>query len=335
MLDLEVERIHSILTNVLGEPKNEGYSNGWRSYNCPYCADAEGIKSDNKFNLETNVENGSVFHCWKCETKGKLSKLISDYGSAADLAEYKDAIKAIRESSQYRLNDIEVENSTLEVENYIELPRDFKPLTENDKYAFPAFQYLNSRNITMDIIKRYNIGYIGKNAEFPVRSRIIIPSYDYNGDINYWVGRDYTGLNKMKYKNPTVKKTSIVFNEGKVNWYEDITLVEGPFDHIVVPNSIPLLGKTINHDNAVYRALVNKAHANINIFLDDDATENAYLIYKFLNNGVLKDRVRVIECPKGFDASLIYQMYGKKGIVKVLKKVKKVDEYDLLKIKKK
>ena len=97
---------------------------------------------------------------------------------------------------------------------------------------------------------------------------IIIPSYNALGELNYWVGRDYlppmrnehskvlNGVSqiiphtysRLKYDNPKVEKKNIIFNEEKIQWDADITLVEGPFDHIVVPNSVPLLGKALNKE---------------------------------------------------------------------------------------
>ena len=73
MFEYEIDKIRSILIDVLGQPKNEPYSSGWQSFCCPYCAANEGVESDGKYNLETNVEHGCYFHCWKCETSGKLS----------------------------------------------------------------------------------------------------------------------------------------------------------------------------------------------------------------------------------------------------------------------
>ena len=83
-------------------------------------------------------------------------------------------------------------------------------------------------------------------------------------------------------------------------------------------------------ENAVYKALKEKAHANINILLDDDAYDNAYRMYKFLNSKGFKDRVRLIQCPQGYDASLINEKFGKKGIIKLLRSAIKLDEYTLM-----
>lgn len=334
MFEYEIDKIRTLLIDLLGEPKNDVYSNGWQSYCCPYCASNEGVESDGKYNLETNIEHGCVFHCWKCETKGKLSKLFKDFGNIGQLNEYKSVLSTIRNSKAYKL-DFDNDNSfeSFDVEKFIELPKGFIPINKDTKPENIALQYLRKRGITDDIINKYNIGYTGYyTPDFRDKMRIIIPSYDSSGELNYWVGRDYYGKSKIKYRNPDVSKTSIVFNEGLINWGEDITLVEGPFDHIVTPNSIPLLGKTLKETDAVFIALKELSYANINILLDDDATENAYRLYKFMYNKGFKERMRVIECPKGYDASLIYENFGKRGIIKLLKRAKKIDDYTLFKI---
>ena len=122
-----------------------------------------------------------------------------------------------------------------------------------------------------------------------------------------------------------------MFNEGLVNWYEPITLVEGPFDHIVVPNSIPLLGKTLAEDNAVFVSLAKRSKSEIRIFLDDDAIRESIKIYKTLdNNTQLKGRVRLIRTPEGYDPSLIFQVYGYKGIMQMLCSAEELSEYELV-----
>ena len=55
MFEYEIDKIRSILIDVLGQPKNEPYSSGWQSFCCPYCAANEGVESDGKYNLETNA----------------------------------------------------------------------------------------------------------------------------------------------------------------------------------------------------------------------------------------------------------------------------------------
>lgn len=334
MFDYEIDRIRTLLIDVLGDPKTDVYSNGWQSFCCPYCAMNDGVERDGKYNLETNVEHGCVFHCWKCETKGKLSRLFKDFGNGSQMNEYRNILSTIRNSKAYQFSSAEKDSfETFEVEKFIELPTGYIKINDKTSPLNAALQYLRKRGITNDIIGKYEIGFTTYNTpDFRDRNRIIIPSYDSSGSLNYWVGRDYYGKSKMKYRNPDISKTSIVFNESHINWCEDITLVEGPFDSIVIPNSIPLLGKTLKEEDAVFMALKERSVAYINILLDDDAIANAYKLYKFMYNKGFKGRIRVIECPKGYDASLVNEKYGKRGIIQLLKRAKELDEFTLSQI---
>lgn len=328
------DKLITLLTSFLG---NYGKHCGeWYSFNCPCCAEISGVEYDNKHNLEINVEpDKMIFHCWKCgesnNMKGRLSNLIKRYGGNEVYNEYKEIINEYKSSQLYTLsNNCNLSNDIITTES-IKLPKLFKQLERNDYKGKEAYEYLNKRGIDWNLIKKYNIGYIGNeyNTDYTMKNRIVVPSYNEYCDLNYWVGRDYTGKSKLRYKNPKLEKKSFVFNEKYINWYEDITLVEGVFDHIVVPNSIPLLGKNLDNSFIHYNKLLEKSRSNINVFLDDDALINAKKIYKLLNNTNLKNRIRLIECPNGYDASQIYQEFGSKGILNVLRSAKQISEYDL------
>jgi DNA primase len=333
------EVIREIVENSIGTPRRD--SDGWREYCCPYCALEKGVESDGKYNLAVNygedMKTKPFFHCWRCGTSGKLSKLIKDFGNSDDLSRYYNELKNIKSSLLYQF-DFDGNLDGFQIENTIELPKDFRKIPTDtnivDKYAKDAIEYLRKRNIGKYFIEYYNIGYVpywSKDKE--MSSRIIIPSYDEYGELNYYIARDYTGKRKFrKYNNPDIKKTMFVFNEDKINWYEDVTLVEGAFDHMVVPNSIPLLGKTLKRDYATFNAVVNKAKANVNVLLDDDALNDAKKIYKLLSSTNLKGRVRLIVCPDGYDASDIYQKFGKRGIKKLMRSAKELDEFELVSI---
>lgn len=327
-----MNQIREIIERIVGFPRRE--NDGWREYNCPYCAAEKNVESDNKYNLAINLGEDGVskpfFHCWRCETSGKISKLVRDFGNSEDLSQYISELKNLSESILYKMG--EGSNTASDyINDIVELPKDFLKIKPNDKYANDAITYLKKRNVGWDLIDKFNIGYIPYwSKEVEMRNRIIIPSYDELGELNYYVARDFTEKRKYrKYNNPDVKKTLFVFNEKNINWYEDVTLVEGAFDHIVVPNSIPLLGKTLKRDYATYNAILKKLHANVNILLDDDAIEDAKKMYKLLNSAHLKDRVRLITCPEGYDASDIYRDFGKKGVVELIRSAKKLDDFEL------
>ena len=161
---------------------------------------------------------------------------------------------------------------------------------------------------------------------------VIIPSYDAFGNLTYYAGRDFTGKDKWNKKNPDIPKTDVVFNEELINWYEPVTLCEGPFDHLVVPNSIPLLGKSLDETYLIYKTLMNKAKYLVNIMLDSDAVATAHKNYNILNTGTLRDRIRIIYCPEGYDPSDVYKHFGRKGILKLLASARKLDDYTLTKL---
>ena len=330
------DNVITLLSSFLGDYDKQ--CGEWYSFNCPCCAEENFGKPDDKYNLEVKVDLRSKgcggYHCWKCGesngTKGRLINLFKKYAPQDIINEFKEVYNDFRQSKKYELSfgDNDVDEFS-EIEELV-LPKGFKPLTVEDKAGKHAYEYMLSRGIDDKVIKRYNIGYISYNEDYSLRNRVVIPSYDSFNNLTYWVGRDYTGNNKQKVKNAKVPKHTIVFNEGKVNWYEPINLVEGPFDHIAVPNSIPLLGKTINNESAVTNALIKRSKSEINIFLDDDAINDAYRIYKFLNNKPeLRGRINIVETPDGYDPSLLYQEYGYKGIIETICCAKKISEYEL------
>jgi hypothetical protein len=183
------------------------------------------------------------------------------------------------------------------------------------------------------LIERFKIGYTLREEDDKMKKysyRVIIPSYNSIGELNYWVGRDYLPKNpkfeRTKYSNPKAEKKEIIFNEDRIQWDADITLVEGAFDHIVVPNSIPLLGKALDKDYKLYWDIITKANAKVNIFLDGDAYGTVKEIYKLLNHGRLYDKVRYIPVGEKDDPSSLYQDGGYKKIAEHLANAQQIKE---------
>ena len=306
-----MEYIVSILEEFLGTCRKHNESTGQISFDCPACSEDKGmLEGDGKGNLEINYYK-DVFKCWVCkdinEMHGSIARLIKRYGTPQNLKLYRLFKPDTPEYGDYKKQTV------------VELPEGFKLLkncTPKDFKYNLAISYLRKRGITDDIIEKFNIGYTTKGKFF---NRIIIPSYSVNGSLNYFIARWFdTQKNKIKYLNPDVEKQTIIFNENKINWDATIYLVEGVTDHIVVPNSIPLLGKYIS--DLLLNELYEKANAKIVILLDGDALEDAKFLYSKLNFGKLRGRIRICHPPLAYDASSIYQYRGKKGIFALLKK---------------
>jgi DNA primase len=149
-----------------------------------------------------------------------------------------------------------------------------------------------NRGITDEIIERYGIGFCDNGSH---AGRIIIPSYDNKNELNYYIARSWDLHTKAKYKNPESEKDKIIFFESLIDWEKDITLVEGVFDSIFIPNSIPMLGKHMS--SLLFNILYEKAKRNITIALDGDAYDNAVSLYHELNGGELYGRIKIVKLP--------------------------------------
>ena len=309
--------IVKVLESFLGDHKKHNEDKGQASFDCIACAADKMLQGgDGKGKLEVNYKKG-VFKCWVCSHKnnmhGPIEKLIKRYGTKLNLRDY----NLLKPDSNYE------SSSYVEKQIQVALPKEFIPLTKNHSYEpkfYFANKYISERGITDDLIKEFNIGYA---HEGKFKNRVIIPSYDEYGDINFFIARSFSNWTKPKYLNPEAEKQYIIFNYNKINFDSTIYLLEGVFDHIVTPNSIPLLGKILPHK--LKHILIEKAKADIVILLDDDAYEEAIAIYKELDFGDLRGRIKICKPPKGHDSSSIHQRLGKKGVVKLLKSARKLE----------
>ena len=164
----------------------------------------------------------------------------------------------------------------------LSLPKEIKYFDDSESvFQLHALRFLFNRGLTEQDILRYNIGYC---TEGLYQNRIIVPSYDSDGILNYFVGRDfYSG--GMKYKNPPISKDIIGFDL-YVNWNEPIILCEGVFDAMAIKNnSIPLFGKTILPK--LYKKIIEKKVSHIIISLDEDAfNDSLKMANDFMNMGI-------------------------------------------------
>lgn len=288
--DIDYSPIVDIIEDIFGKHKLHNTHSGQISVDCPVCSyEIKGLdKGDGKGNLEINYKT-NVYKCWSCgetnDTHGSLYKLIKKYGTTKQLKKYQ------------LLKPDDNPNTTKKFYKKIQLPKEFISLSNPSSglkltpYYKQAMNYLKSRNVTDEMIKRYNIGFCNDGD---YANRIIIPSYDENRELNYFVARSYLTRTKMKYKNPKAEKEIIIFNEHLIDWNKTVYLVEGPFDSIFLNNSIPMLGKKIS--DLLIKKLYEKAKKII-IVLDGDAYTDAEVLYHKINCGKLMGKVYLIKLP--------------------------------------
>ena len=143
----------------------------------------------------------------------------------------------------------------------ISLPKDFKLLAmstaSNDPDVKAVKRYCQARGLSQDDLWFFKIGTSDENRW---RRRVIVPSFDVHGQLNYFVARAIDENRRPKYDNPDVDRVPIIFNEINVDWSKRVILCEGAFDAFKCgENAIPMLGSDLNEQSALFNAIV--AHA--------------------------------------------------------------------------
>ena len=285
----EVEVLVELLSDVLGAPHQHYESKGQISFDCPVCAAEKGLENgDGKGNLEINYSR-HVYKCWACGetlgTQGPLGKLFDKFATK-------------KQKKVYELIKPEELKQEEKKKVRLRLPQGFTTFKDSNPKFIPhieAYNYLKSRGITDEIIEKFKIGY---TATGDYAYRIVVPSYDTEGILNYFVARAWVPK-KMKYKNPPVPKDEIIFNEGAVDWKKDVYLCEGVFDSFFLPNPIVMLGKKMS--KLLFETLYLKAEGNIIICTDGDAFTDGVKLYHELNGGKLYNKIKLIKLPADKD----------------------------------
>ena len=336
-----LSRIYAILNESFGESKQGFYSQETEQYqfNCPCCADENGGIPDGKHNLEILLSptKGLKYHCWRCGDtdgmKGSLTNLMKKYAPKSFYLDFKTELETIKQTKLFDINLYSGFTATIE-DVLIRLPKTYQNINISQCNDKRVVNYLKKRHITQDIVDQYNLGYTNwDEPEVGWRNRIIIPSYDIYGDLNYYVGRDFTGKSNMKYKNCDGNKSDIIFHESLINWDATIYLCEGALDCIYLPNSIAMLGKGLSRDDAIYKSLMEKANDYVVIALDKDTKiEETKKIYSLLNTKKLLGRVKYIAMQnnKYKDFGEIYENQGRKGMLECISTANTYSDIDLL-----
>jgi len=242
------------LSQILGDFKQFG--NGEHYFQCPFC-------HNHKRKFAINILK-NMFHCWHCGAKGR---------SLITLFKRLDVSPSQMKELRSLLSDDQVRNyvETADEVTDLYLPPGFKPLwipTKSIHYNH-AIRYLKNRGITGYDIIRYQMGY---TVEGPYANRIIIPSYDANNKLNYFIARSFYE-DGMKYKNPPVSKNVVMF-ENQINWKMPLVLCEGVFDAIAIRrNAVPILGKFI--PKKLLKQMVKNNVKEVYVVLDNDARTEA------------------------------------------------------------
>jgi len=248
---------------------------------CPFCNNP----NQHKLKMILNLEKG-VYHCWVCNNKGTsipwVIKKLAPQQYENSLAyfphrnqvntdnEWTNILQGLSENSQNNFQQIRVD-----------LPNGFELCALNLESKNPdvrdVINYLIRRGCSEHKMWMLRFG-VSRDSNF--HRMLIIPSFNQNGDLNFYTCRkiDASTFDGFKYKNCEVSKKEIVFNELLINWKLPLTLVEGPLDLLKTnDNATCLLGSSLPKDGALFKKIVENKTPII-LALDYDAHSKALKI---------------------------------------------------------
>ena len=253
---MKEDLLKQLLESVLGKSK---LARGGEEavFTCPSC-------NHHKKKLTLNLST-QKFQCWVCGYKGhrafKLLKAVSASPKAYELLKDID--------SQYSFRK---QTPTKAPSGSLQLPQGVTPIMSSSAILSKhALHYLNQRGITPQDVVKYDLHYCEQGD---LRNMVVIPSYDKDGFLNYYVGRSFDKNAYIKHKLASSTKDIIGF-EMYINWDLPIILCEGAFDAMAIKrNAIPLFGKRIS--DSLMKKIIESNVEKIYLALDEDALKDAF-----------------------------------------------------------
>jgi len=265
---------------------------------CPICKEKNGIQYEKKKLVIRTTD--FALHCWVCGYKSKnLFKLILNY-KRSFLDEYQQKFYKKTSYSEYvgstfhdKIESAILKNNIIEKRAIIDL-RGFQLLSKSlsskkqIKVANEALNYLlNQRKLTEEQIFSNSFGlffdFTSPKEKFKFENRVIIPSFNSNFEIDFYIGRSFMKNDRRSKYNNTPNNNQIIFNELFLNHsLNEYTLVEGPFDYICSPfkNTIPIFGSTITKNSKIFEMIFKNKPKLLRIALDKNEVKKREQIAK-------------------------------------------------------
>jgi transcription elongation factor Elf1 len=287
-----MKKVISLLETVVGSSSTSVGTKGDQKFSCPFCNHPE-HKKKLYINLDPDRSQHGNWQCFVCDNRGKslfslLKRLDAEKVYFRKLGDILD-----KPGYKYAKSNEDDEDH----QKRLELPDEFRPLWEDQPGIIykHAIKHLRNRNLSVGDVVKHQIGYC-TSGEY--NKRIIVPSYDRNNKLNYFVARRIWDTQFPKYKNPSTNQNSIVPFDSLINWREPVTLVEGVFDAIAVRrNAIPLLGNKLSE--SLYCRLVEAQTNSVNIALDSDMKQKSLQMgERLMDEGFT---VKLVDLPKNSD----------------------------------
>ncbi len=276
------------------------------SVRCPICDDPRPQKK--KLVVRTDDDR---CHCWVCGFKSRsLVPLLKKYCAPDRLIEYRSKFLKEGQFADRLAPGEEPPPPPLT------LPKTFRliatSLQHRDPDAFAAAHYLFNRGLNIDDFWYFKFGVAHDDSRY--NNRVIFPSFDVDGRLNYITARAWDKSIGQRYANCDADRYAIVFNEINIDWSKSLNIVEGPFDLVKCPsNSVPLLGSELGEESELLnRIIVNETP--VVLILDSEARDKSLRIARRLQSYNIKTKIADIgehKDPGAMTKDLVVEAIGR------------------------
>jgi hypothetical protein len=254
---------------------------------CPEPSCSSNMQGKRKFSIKMDTDQAQ---CWVCglKTHSSLVPVLRKFCTPDQIHEYIE--KYLPAQGRKKLSNLDVASDS--IEQVIDFPEDFRLLAlekdSRDPDTRSAIKYLRKRGLTDKELWFYKFG-VSNESKF--RRRVIMPSFDRDGYINFYTSRGIDQKVFPKYVVPSSDKTAIIFNECNIDWNEEITIVEGPFDLVKCnQNATCLQGSGLTEDYILFWKIVQNK-TPVLLALDKDAQRKSHKFAKLLSEYGVQVRI--------------------------------------------
>lgn len=287
---------------------------------CPFCKHQD----PKKRKLAVRLEDG-VTHCWVCNWSARSPLRLANVVGASH--ELKNQLREVYGD----VGEVKEDEPPAE-DKPAQLPDDFALVCDEidrgvrhpDKLA--TIRYLGKRGVTHNTAKYARLGL----SNHPLyRRRVIFPSFDGDGALNYVTARAIDDETTFKYFNTQRQRSSLVFNEVDVDWGRELVLVEGPFDLLacVGMNAAPMLGSWLDENYLLFNRIVFNRTPVVLAFDPDAGKKQEKVARRFLQYEI---PVRVVDWT-GFPLDADPAKVGHETFKRLVKEALRYDEKDAFK----
>ena len=253
---MKEDLLKRLLESILGGSKS-ARGGDEAVFTCPSC-------NHHKKKLTFNLAS-QKFQCWVCGYKGHRAFQLLKKANAPGAAF--GTLKEIDKQYNFKSKIKQKVDA-----NTLTLPKEVTPIMSSSAVLSKhALHYLDQRGITQQDVVKYDLHYCEQG---PLKNMVVVPSYDKDGFLNYYVGRSFDKNAYIKHKLASSTKDIIGF-EMYINWDLPVILCEGAFDAMAIKrNAIPLFGKKLS--TTLMKKIIKSNVKKIYLALDEDALKDAF-----------------------------------------------------------